>query len=32
MFDLDEDSLEEIIKIWASENLDVEIDFINYYY
>jgi len=32
MFETDEDSLEEIIKMWMKKNYDVDIDYIDYYY
>ncbi len=32
MFETDEDSLEEIVKIWMKRNYDVDIEYINYYY
>lgn len=31
MFDIDEDSLEQIFKVWMNENFDVDIHFIDYY-
>jgi len=32
MFETDEDSLEDIIKMWMKKNYDVDIDYIDYYY